>query len=125
MENSTLTVQVHSLRNANGSVRLTLFRSGNGFPSDLSEALRKATGKIEDGKCTLVLDNLPPGDYAISLLHDENNNEKMDTGLMGIPKEGYGASNDAKVMFGPPKYEDARFALQGNQMTIQIKMRYF
>jgi uncharacterized protein (DUF2141 family) len=43
---------------------------------------------------------------------------------MGIPKEGYGASNDAKVTFGPPKYEDARFVLKGNPETLRIKMRY-
>ncbi len=71
-----------------------------------------------------MLENMPPGEYAISLLHDENDNEKMDTGLMGIPKEGYGASNDAKVTFGPPKFADARFPLTQNQTTIRIKMRY-
>lgn len=124
MENNTLTVEVYNLRNAEGVVRLSLYASADGFPTDISKAVRKATGKIQDGKCTIQLNNLPQGDYAISLLHDENNNGKMDTRLMGIPKEGYGASNDAKVTFGPPKYEDARFVLNKNEMGIRIKMRY-
>jgi uncharacterized protein (DUF2141 family) len=123
-DNVTLTVQVYNLRNPQGTVRLSLFRSADGFPSDVSKVFRQVAGKIENGVCTLVLSSLPPGEYAISLLHDENNNLKMDTRLMGIPKEGYGASNDAKVTFGPPKYEDARFVLKGNPETLRIKMRY-
>ncbi len=119
-----LIVEIHSLRNDAGNVRLTLFRSADGFPSDISKAFRKATGKAEGKKCTIVFDDLPPGDYAIALLHDENNNNKMDTNVFGLPKEGYGASNDAKITFGPPKYEDARFAVTDEAKTIRIKMRY-
>jgi uncharacterized protein (DUF2141 family) len=124
MEKNTLTVEVHSLRNEKGTVRLTLFNSADGFPTEVSKAFRKANGKARNGKCTLVLEDMPPGEYAISLLHDENDNEKMDTRLMGIPKEGYGASNDARVTFGPPKFADARFPLTQNQTTVRIKMRY-
>ncbi len=123
-DNGILTVQVYNLRSPQGTVRLSLFRSADGFPGDAAKVFRQAAGKIENGVCTLVLGDLPPGEYAISLLHDENNNLKMDTRLMGIPKEGYGASNDAKVTFGPPKYEDARFVLKGNPETLRIKMRY-
>ncbi len=123
-DNGTLIVQVYNLRSPQGTVRLSLFRSAEGFPGDASKVFRQAAGKIENGVCTLVLGDLPPGEYAISLLHDENNNLKMDTRLMGIPKEGYGASNDAKVTFGPPKYEDARFVLKGNPETVRIRMRY-
>jgi uncharacterized protein (DUF2141 family) len=47
----------------------------------------------------------------------------MDTNLLGIPKEGVGASNDARGHFGPPKYEDAKFKLAGN-LTIKIIMTY-
>jgi uncharacterized protein (DUF2141 family) len=123
-DNGTLTVQVYNLRSQQGTVRLSLFRSAEGFPGDPSKVFRQAAGSIENGVCTLVLGDLPPGEYAISLLHDENNNLKMDTRLIGIPKEGYGASNDARVTFGPPRYEDARFVLKGNPQTLRIKMRY-
>ena len=123
-DNVTLTVQVYNLRSPQGTVRLSLFRSAEGFPGDVAKVFRQVAGKIENGICTLVLNDLPPGEYAILLLHDENNNLKMDTRLMGIPKEGYGASNDAKVTFGPPKYEDARFLLKRTPETLRIKMRY-
>ncbi len=122
--NSTVTVEIHSLRSDAGTVRLSLYSSADGFPSDLSRTLRKATGKAAARKCTIELNDLPPGDYAIAVLHDENDNNKMDTNLFGLPKEGYGASNDAKASFGPPKYEDARCTVNGKAKTIRIKMRY-
>lgn len=69
----------------------------------------------------MVFENLPSGEYAISLYHDENENNKLDTGWFGIPNEGYGCSNNAKGMMGPPKYEDAKFQLTSNkEMTIKI-----
>ncbi len=120
----TLAVEVHGLRSDAGVVQLTLFRSADGFPTDISEAFRKAMGKAAGGKCTIVLDGLPPGDYAVALLHDENNNNKMDTNAFGLPREGYGASNDAKTTFGPPKYADAQFTVTGEAKAIRIKMRY-
>ena len=62
------------------------------------------------------------GVYAVSVFHDENGNGKLDTGFMGIPSEGFGASNDAPEKFGPPKYADARFAVTGDQtLTVHMK----
>ncbi|HNI91331.1 MAG TPA: DUF2141 domain-containing protein, partial [Leptospiraceae bacterium] len=62
---------------------------------------------------------------AIGIMHDENNNLKMDTNLIGIPKEGYGVSNNVKSKLGPPKYEDAKITLQSANTIIQIEMNYF
>jgi len=73
----------------------------------------------------VVFEDLPFGEYAVSLMHDENRNGKIDTNFLGIPKEGYGASNDAKAVLGPPKYADARFLLDKPDMTMEIKVKYF
>lgn len=62
------------------------------------------------------------GDYALALVHDENGNGRMDT-FLGMPREGFGFSRDAPVRFGPPRFEDARFALEGSQ-TLVVTMRY-
>jgi len=78
--------------------------------------------EVKGNKATLTFKNLPPGTYAIAALHDANSNGKMDTNMLGIPKEDYGASNDAKSTFGPPKYKDAKFDVMKDQ-TITIKMR--
>ena len=77
--------------------------------------------KIKDKKSVVVFKDLPKGEYAVSFVHDENNNKKMDTNFFGIPKEDYGCSNNATGFMGPPKYNDAKFLLSENK-TINIKI---
>ncbi len=72
----------------------------------------------------VVFESLPPGEYAISVFHDENKNGKMDSNFFGIPKEGVGASNDAKGQLGPPHDKDAKFNFTGNTQSIIINMIY-
>ena len=62
-----------------------------------------------DGKAVCVFHDVPPGVYAISAFHDEDDDQEFDRGLFGIPKEDYCASNDAYRRFGPPSWEDAIF----------------
>lgn len=68
--------------------------------------------------------SLPCKKYAIALIHDENNNNKLDTNMIGIPKEGYGFSNNPPSNFGPPSYEKAEFTLKPGVNTIQIDLVY-
>jgi uncharacterized protein (DUF2141 family) len=118
----TLTVEAHNLDSDSGYVLLILFKGEEGFPSD-AERAHAYTGELVKGKkATLQFRDLPSGEYAIAALHDENSNGKMDTNMLGIPKEAYGASNDANNPFGPPKYADARFTLSSDT-TLRIRMR--
>ena len=78
--------------------------------------------EIEEGKISVTFKDIPSGNYAISYIHDENSNDEMDTGMMGIPKEGYGFSNDARGFMGPPSIEDQIFELATNtRMTLKTK----
>lgn len=120
---ATVTVQVVGLRNSKGSVECLLYAGGVGFPGKPDKAVAKVTVPIAAQAATCPFPNVPSGDYAIELFHDENGNGKLDTGLLGIPSEGFGASNDAPEKFGPPKYADARFAVTGDQ-TLTIHMTY-
>jgi uncharacterized protein (DUF2141 family) len=69
----------------------------------------------------VIFKDIPKGEYAVSFVHDENDNKKMDTNFIGIPKEDFGCSNNATGVMGPPKYEDAKFQLTKNK-TINIKI---
>jgi len=113
-------VEIANLKNDKGTIKLTLFNSVDGFPQDAKKAYRTASVTIKDRKAIVDFLNLPYGEYAVALLHDENNNNKMDFHFYGMPKEGYGASNDAKGVFGPPKFEDAKFKLEAADKTITI-----
>jgi uncharacterized protein (DUF2141 family) len=62
--------------------------------------------------------------YASAVLHDENQNSKMDFNFLGMPLEGYGFSNDAGALFGPPSFAAASFRLLPRASQITVKIRY-
>src|SRR5258708_2936742 len=101
---NVITFEVVGLRNNNGIVGCSLFNSADGFPDKTDKAIKLANGKIADGRAICEFSNVAPGDYAISAFHDENSNGKLEKNFIGMPKEGVGASNDAKASFGPPKF---------------------
>jgi uncharacterized protein (DUF2141 family) len=79
---------------------------------------------IENAKAECNFTDIAAGDYAVSVFHDENSNGKLDRNFIGMPKEGVGASNDAKGHFGPPKFNDAQFTYSGGQKTLTIHIQY-
>ena len=87
----------------------------------LKDRFKDAIGEIDEEKSTITFTDIPEGTYAISFIHDENDNGKMDTNFMGIPKEDYGCSNNAKGFMGPPKWKDAKFELKSDK-TIDITL---
>ena len=98
-----------------GSVRCGLFqRSGW-----LKKPLRAAAAPGNSSPALCVFEDLPPGTYGISAFHDKNDNQKLDTNLIGVPVEDYGASNNARGVFGPPKFDDARFEYQKGTKRLQ------
>jgi uncharacterized protein (DUF2141 family) len=120
-----ISAEIGSLRSDRGTIFCSLYNSEDGFPMEGSKAFRRAETKPRGGRATCTFPGLPAGTYAIGLLHDENDNGKMDTNFVGLPKEGYGASNDAKATFGPPKFKDAKVELGGGGvLTLKINVRY-
>jgi len=81
--------------------------------------------RIEQKRVSVTFSDLRPGVYAVAVLHDENENSKMDFNLLGMPLEGYGFSNDASALFGPPSFKDAAFTLKARPSAVSIKTRYF
>ncbi len=119
-----LKVVVVGLHSNVGEVDCTLFGGAVGFPDDSSKAGRTAKSKIENGQAVCMFTDIAPGEYAVSVFHDENSNGKLDRNFMGMPKEGVGASNDAAGHFGPPKYDDARFNYKGGRSVLAIHVKY-
>ncbi len=103
-------VEISGLRNEKGQVLCAIYSSADGFPKRSDKALAHARSSISDRHAVCDFPGLNAGTYAISLFQDENSNGKLDTNIMGIPREGVGASNNAKGHFGPPKFEAAAFS---------------
>lgn len=122
---SRVVVEVRGFRSDGGKALVALFATRKGFPDKAAQALRRAEVTIRKGTARAVFERLPPGTYAVSVLHDEDGNRAMKTGLFGIPKEGYGFSRDARGTFGPPGFGDASFALRAAKtITARIAMVY-
>ena len=79
---------------------------------------------MDGSRARIVFDMLEPGDYAVVVIHDDNQNGKLDTGAFGIPKEGYGFSRNAKGRLGPPPFAAARFTLGSTPEVLTITLNY-
>ena len=118
-------VTVLGIHNSVGTVACALFESPAGFPNDY---LRNATNimviKVRHTQARCDFEDMPPGHYALAIIHDENMNGKLDTGALGVPLEGYGFSNNAHALLGPPSFAAAGFAYDGQALEITISLRY-
>jgi uncharacterized protein (DUF2141 family) len=120
---STITVRIEALRNNQGTVYVSLYQDKKAF-ADNKNALASGQAKPANGTAQVVFKNIVPGNYALSFIHDENNNQKLDTNFIGIPKEGFGFSKDAMGKFGPPKYDDAVVNVPAGAVTIVMRTKY-
>ena len=116
-------VSVSGLRSAKGQVLACLTAKAKGFPNCRLDPAARKLAVPAGGAVTLLFSGLPPGSYAVSLLHDENGNGKADMTLM-IPREGFGFSRDAAARFGPPKFSAAAFDVGADEVSVPIRMRY-
>lgn len=124
-ENNDIKVNITNLRNDKGHILISLFKDGIGYPDKPDKALKRGKVSINNKTAIMIFKGLPPGNYAIAILHDENDDLKMNTNFFGIPKEGYGFSNNVMGTFGPPGYSKAKFIHRvGSNTMIQIKSRY-
>jgi uncharacterized protein (DUF2141 family) len=118
-------IEILGLRSAKGQLLGAIFHGEKGFPNEARYAIARGALKLTDKRAAMQFDNLPPGQFAFAVVHDENANNKMETGMFGIPTEGYGMSRDAKANFGPPSYSDAKLTLApGEHKRIVVHMVY-
>ncbi|WP_372521309.1 DUF2141 domain-containing protein [Qipengyuania mesophila] len=117
-------VTVINLRSAEGTVLACLTPSDGDFPDCGADTQSQKRIVRANTRVTIVFNDVAPGDYAISLLHDENGNGKVDKALF-MPTEGFGFSRDAKLRLGPPRFSAAAFHVTSDAPVYQtIRMRY-
>lgn len=117
-ETYTITVNVEEADHNEGKMFIALYNTETEF---LKENYKGAISPLGNKGATATFEGVPEGIYAISVFHDENDNGKMDTNFMHIPKEAYGCSNGATGFMGPPKWDDAKFELTADK-TITITL---
>ncbi|MEL6531218.1 MAG: DUF2141 domain-containing protein [Pseudomonadota bacterium] len=121
----TITITVTDIRNSEGVVRACITSLESAFPRCNRDPNAQRSVVDASGTVTFRFPNVAPGEYAIALLHDENEDGKANRVLGMAPKEGYGFSRDAPVRMAPPDWDDAVFTVGSAAQNLTIKMRYF
>jgi uncharacterized protein (DUF2141 family) len=115
---------VSDLRSAQGQVLACLVNKASAFPDcSRDPAAHKLAVPVTAHSVRLDFGPVPPGTYAVAVVHDENGNGRMDKRLF-MPREGYGFSRDAAVRMGPPSFRAAAFAVGAGAVHHRMKMRY-
>jgi uncharacterized protein (DUF2141 family) len=110
------------IQNNKGNIGCALFDSPEGFPHEFLQQYesRMVVMKIQDTEASCHFLDVPPGTYALAVIHDENMNGKFDDNWMGVPQEGYGFSNEAKAVMSAPSFEAAEFSYQGQELFVEM-----
>jgi uncharacterized protein (DUF2141 family) len=122
---ASLVIEISGIRNSKGHVLIALFNQANGFPDQSDKAFRKLRIPANAGTIKASFDDLPPGLYAFGVVHDENDNQKLDTGLFGIPKEGFVFSRNAMGTMGPPSFDNAAIKIETKFAVQALKIKYW
>jgi uncharacterized protein (DUF2141 family) len=120
---SAIVVAVGPLRSLAGSVACRLFKSASGFPYASNDTVTVRV-KADAPSVRCAFQNVTPGTYAIVVLHDENDNRKLDKNRLGMPLEGYGVSNNCTHALAAPRWDEAKFAVErdrSRELTIAIR----
>lgn len=117
----TLHVIIENARSARGNIHVDICPQAD----FLSRCPYSAEATARQGRVEVVVHGVPPGRYAAQITHDENGNKKVDRGLLGIPREGIGFSNNVRVRFSAPRFADAAFTVTGGSQSITVNLQYF
>jgi len=115
-EGISVTVTAGNALSDNGTVKFAFYNEEN----FMKQPIYAKSASVENGKSTVVFENVTQGIYAIICFHDENGNNSMDFDESGMPIESYGMSNN-NLNFGPPEFESSKFEVKENPLSLEIK----
>lgn len=118
---ANLEIIVKNIKEQKGSIRVGLFNKEDDF---LKNAAYGKIVKANGTEVTIVFENLAPGEYGISVVHDENDNGDLDKNFVGIPKEGFAFGNNAMGSFGPPDFQKAKVKMEDKPQQQVINLIY-
>jgi uncharacterized protein (DUF2141 family) len=116
-------VEVQKLRNDRGHLLAGVYDDPRGFPRE-GRPTREAKVTIHGGSATVEFEGLPPGEYAVAVLHDENDDGKMNFNWLKVPKEGFGMTKFTKLKMSAPSFDEAKFEYSGGDQTVAVIIHY-
>ena len=118
---ANLAVTIENIRDSRGQVLVGVFDSAAAFPKQVYQGQSvPASQRDADGIVRISFTGLPAGTYAVSAVHDRDENGKLTTNLLGIPTEPYGFTGRGSGLFGPPAFDDVSFSLPAGGAAVTI-----
>jgi uncharacterized protein (DUF2141 family) len=117
-----LTVKLEQISSSKGKMMLALFNKESGFPGTPKNAFKILQIPANKPSVIIMFDQIPPGTYALAVFHDVNEDGELNTNFLGVPKEVYGFSNNARSRFRAPTFNEAAFEFSG-QKSISVTIR--
>jgi uncharacterized protein (DUF2141 family) len=118
---NSIEVKISNIREIKGDIRVALFNNEDDF---LEKPVHAKSIKATSKEVSVKFENLPQGDYAVSVFHDENSNGELDKSVVGIPKEGFVFGNNAMGTFGPPAFNKAKIQLKDQNVIQELSLKY-
>ena len=118
----TVEVTIGDIKSNEGKIIFMLFNQADGFPSQKEKAFKRVKVDARKGQIPFIFKDLPFGTYALSVAHDENDNDEIDKNFIGFPKERIGASNQTRL--GKPNFEKSKFSLSESRKVAVINMGF-
>jgi len=118
----TLTVVIENIEAAEGHLMVRVLQGEEEFKAE-REAVTAIKQRAIVGAITFAISNLPAGEYGLQVMHDQNDNGKLDSNFIGIPTEPWAFSNNATGKMGPPSWEDVKFQLT-DSVTQAIRLNH-
>ncbi len=122
-ENPQLTIEIQNIEVLEGNIRIGVFNTSEKFLKQ-GFTFKSYVIAANDTIVTIIIDDLPEGEYAFLLYHDKNSDGKLNQNLLGIPKEPFAFSNNVKPKFAKPTFEESKFLLAKDK-KLQVNLGYF
>lgn len=114
---------VNGAKSNNGVIRVLIFNKKDGFPEEPKKAIKALSLPVSNLSAKVIVENLPSGNYAISVFHDEDSDGKIRKNNLGLPLDSYGFSNNPALVFGPPSFSKSAVQLKNSTVKVEITLR--
>lgn len=118
-DSASFSLSIENIKSETGNIHVDIFNTEEGF---LKKSFVSKTVSAQKGTITISFKDIPDGEYTAYVLHDKNENGKLDMSKMGIPNEPYGMSENGKNRFGPPNYKKSIFIVNSSNRSIAIRI---
>ena len=122
-ENPQLTIKIENIEVLEGDIRIGVFDTSGNFLKE-GFTFKKYKIAVENNTETIIIDDLPQGEYAFMLYHDKNADGELNRNFLGIPKEPFAFSNNVKPKFAKPVFEECKFSLE-QYLVLHVSLGYF